>query len=142
MDRQPEVVEKLTALLGYVDELEECTQVSLDEYRANRILRRAVERLCQVIVECAVDVNSILVDDAGRPPPRSARESFEEAHTLGVLDEDVRRRFCQTYVGLRNRIVHDYDTLDDRILLASAQRLVGDARRFVANVDRHQGEPQ
>jgi len=135
MEHKAEIAEKLTALIGYVDELEECSNVTPDEYRRDSVRRRAVERLCQVVVECAVDVNAMLIEAAGGSPPRSARESFEEAHGLGAVQENVRRRFCQTYVGLRNRIVHDYDTLDDAIVLKTAHRLVEDARVFAVDVN-------
>lgn len=137
MEYRDQVIEKLTALVGYLDELDEAVSTSIEAYRSNRVLRRAVERLCQVVVECTVDVNGLLIEAEGGPPPRSARESFEEAHRLGIIDDDIRRPFCQTYVGLRNRIVHDYDRLDDEIVIRSARRLVEDARRFVTCVNTH-----
>ena len=43
-------------------------------------------------------------------------------------------RYRQTYVGLRNRIVHDYDVLDDRIVFYTARRLLDDARSYTAAV--------
>lgn len=36
--------------------------------------------------------------------------------------------------GLRNRIVHDYETLDNRILFDSAKRLRKDARVFLSQI--------
>lgn len=39
--------------------------------------------------------------------------------------------------GLRNRIVHDYETLDDRILFDSAKRLLKDAQAFLKAVNRY-----
>ena len=123
--------------MGYLDELGEAVSASVEAYRSDRVLRRAVERLCQVVVECSVDVNGLLIEAEGGPPPRSARESFEEAHGLGIIDDDIRRPFCHTYVGLRNRIVHDYDRLDDEIVIRTARRLVGDGRQFVTSVNGH-----
>ena len=40
-------------------------------------------------------------------------------------------RFHQTYVGLRNRIVHDYDVLNNHIVFYTARRLLDDARSYI-----------
>lgn len=49
-----------------------------------------------------------------------------------IIDEYLLERFHQTYVGLRNRIVHDYDVLDNRIVFHTARRLLDDARSYIA----------
>jgi uncharacterized protein YutE (UPF0331/DUF86 family) len=74
---------------------------------------------------------------AGRPSPGSLREAFDGIRELGVLDEKLLERFNRTYVGLRNRIVHDYETLDNRILFDSAKRLHRDAQAFLKSVTRY-----
>jgi len=125
--------QKLTNLTAYVDELAPYLLVSYREYREMSGRQRIVERLAQVIVECAIDTNGMLLIDAGQPPARSARQSFEAIHRLGIIDEHLLSRF-QRYVGMRNRIVHDYDRLDSRILFHSAQRLLDDARVYVVQV--------
>lgn len=124
---------KLTNLTAYLDELAPYLTITYPEYRERPGQRRIVERLAQVIVECAIDVNGLLLSDAGQPPAQSARQSFEAVHELGVIDEHLSSSF-QRYVGMRNRIVHDYDRLDNRLLFYSARRLLGDARTYVVQV--------
>jgi uncharacterized protein YutE (UPF0331/DUF86 family) len=48
--------------------------------------------------------------------------------------------YQQTYVGLRNRIVHDYDVLDSRVVYLTARRLLEDARKYVRSVYRYLSE--
>jgi uncharacterized protein YutE (UPF0331/DUF86 family) len=48
--------------------------------------------------------------------------------------------YQQTYVGLRNRIVHDYDVLDSRVVYLTARRLLEDARKYVGSVYRYLSE--
>lgn len=125
--------QKLANLTAYVDELAPYLAVSFREYQEAPGHQRIVERLAQVIVECAIDANGMLLIDAGQPPARSARESYEAIHRLGIIDEHLLSRF-RRYVGMRNRIVHDYDRLDSRILFYSAQRLLDDARAYVVQI--------
>jgi uncharacterized protein YutE (UPF0331/DUF86 family) len=51
-----------------------------------------------------------------------------------VLEDELASLFGRRYVGLRNRIVHDYDRLDDRLVVLAARRLVDDAREYGAQV--------
>ena len=96
-----------------------------------------VERLAQVIIESAIDTNNLLVGTSGGAPASTARESFAAVHALEVIDDYLLTRFRQTYVGLRNRIVHDYDVLDSRLVYLTAKRLMEDAREYVGSVYRY-----
>lgn len=124
---------KLVNLTAYVNELSPYLDVSYQEHRERPGNRRIVERLAQVIVECAIDVNGMLLLGAGQSPAQSAGQSFEAVHELGIIDEHLLSRF-RRYVGMRNRIVHDYDRLDNRTLFYSARRLLDDARVYVVQI--------
>ena len=93
-----------------------------------------VERLAQVIIESAIDTNNLLIVASGGAPASTARESFAAVHALGAIDDYLLTRFRQTYVSLRNRIVHDYDVLDNRVVYLTARRLMEDARKYVGSV--------
>ncbi|MFQ6100649.1 MAG: DUF86 domain-containing protein [Anaerolineae bacterium] len=124
---------KLTNLTAYVKELAPYLSASYQEHRERPGNRRIVERLAQVIVECAIDINGMLLISTEQPPAQSARQSFEAIHQLGIIDEHLLPRF-RRYVGMRNRIVHDYDRLDNRTLFYSARRLLDDARAYIVQV--------
>ncbi len=74
---RPEIVRrKLSHLDGYLDELERYRDVDLEMYLAASGPRRAVERLIQLIVETAADVNvHVPTELEGRPPTTTARRS-------------------------------------------------------------------
>lgn len=131
--RRDLVNRKLVLLVGYADELAALLEPR-QEGPSGNIERRATERLVQLIVEVTVDTNNLLADSAGLPPPPTSRASFEAARTCRAIREELARRFLVSYVGLRNRIVHDYDRLDDRLVVLAARRLVDDAREYGAQV--------
>lgn len=123
---------KLTALAAYLDELDATLPDTLVSYTAHSTVRRAVERLVQVVVESAADTGDLLLAEEGRVVGETARDIFEGLHSAGVIDDTLRRRFAYEYSGLRNRIVHDYDELDNAAVWQAARQLVPDGRALLA----------
>ena len=135
---------KLRSLLEYLDELESELPARTEDYlSAGRVLHGFVERKCQVAVEGAIDANGLLLSLAEEAVPASAREGFEGMRKLGAIEEETRRHFSDTFVGFRNRLVHDYERLDQRIIYHTARRLIFFGRQFVTDLtvylDRQQG---
>lgn len=136
MERDPfePVRGKLHSMLRYLDELSSELPAKVDDYlSAGQILRGFVERKCQVSIECAIDANGLLISITGGAVPPSARDSFEAVHQLDAIEEEVCRRFQNTLVGFRNRLVHDYEQLDNRIVYYTARLLVTYGKRYVTN---------
>lgn len=137
-ERQARLIQqKLMNMDSYIEELGPYLESSLEEYLEKPGQRRVVERLAQIIIESAIDTNNLLIVASGDVPASTARESFAAVHALGVIDDYLLTCFRQTYVGLRNRIVHDYDVLDNRVVYFTARRLVEDARKYVGSVYRY-----
>lgn len=61
MSDQDRICAKLDKLQSYYTELKYLSSISLNEYISNSIYRRAVERTMQLIVECATDINNMLL---------------------------------------------------------------------------------
>lgn len=123
---------KLAALVSYLDELDATVPSTEAAYAADSTLRRAVERLVQVVVEAATDAADLLLAAEGRTVGESTREIFEALHAAGAIDDGLRRRFAYEHSALRNRIVHDYDELDNAAVWRAARQLVPDGRALAA----------
>lgn len=129
--------QKMANLTSCLGELEPLVTGAFPGPKWSRVQQRAVERLIQVVVESLIDVNTLVVADAKAPPATSAREGFERVHSLGVIQTRLLDRFGHEYVKLRNRIVHAYDTLDDRTVYYKAQRLVKETKQYQQAIDRY-----
>jgi uncharacterized protein YutE (UPF0331/DUF86 family) len=126
---------KLRSLLEYLDELESELPARTEDYlSAGRVLHGFVERKCQIAVECAIDANALLLSLTREAIPASARDLFEEVRQLGAIEEEVRRRFNDTFIGFRNRLVHDYERLDQRAVYHTARLLIFYGRQFATNL--------
>lgn len=99
------IYDKLASLIAYISELDPHSRVSLDEYLASPLLRRAVERLFQIIVEAITDITDLILTELGQEPPAAARESLAKLQELGILSDTLADRLIQ-FVGVRNRLVH------------------------------------
>lgn len=86
-----------------------------DEVLAERYLERIVGRM--------LDINYHLLIESGQPPPRDYYESFTHLAHAGVLPSAFASRIAAC-AGLRNRLVHEYDSIDpERVHEAAASAL-------------------
>lgn len=124
----------LAAMRRYTEELAARLGVTPDVYATDRDRQLMVERLCQLVIECAIDTNGRLMDGLGQPPPESARESFDAVEEAGILGPQLTAAFRDTFVGFGNRLVHAYERIDNAITYRTAGRLVEAGRDYVAAV--------
>lgn len=121
---------KLAAITRNLGDLAKVERLSLVEYRAERLRQKGIERLLQETIEAAVDTNLHLLRAAGHATPSDYYGSFVQAGARGVIPVELAVQLAPA-AGLRNRLVHEYDAIDDAIVL----RAVGETRaQFAAYV--------
>lgn len=124
---------KLARIRRNLDELEPIAELSLGEYRTDLMRRKAVERLLQEAIEAAVDVNLHLLRALDRPTPPDYYESFVALGRTRVLSAELADRLAPA-AGLRNRLVHEYDEIDDEKVLEAVRGARGDFTSYVRSV--------
>lgn len=70
-----------------------------------------VERHLHLVLECAIDVGEMVIAANGWERPEENRDVFRVLGEREVLPKDLATRL-QSAAGLRNLLVHQYDTLD------------------------------
>ncbi|MFQ5743875.1 MAG: DUF86 domain-containing protein [Acidobacteriota bacterium] len=130
---------KMAVIARNLDDLAAIAGLSLAAYQSDRFRKKGTERLLQETVEAAVDVNIHLLRMAAAPTPPDYYESFTALGRAGIISAALAERLAPA-AGLRNRLVHEYDEIDDAIVLEA----VGEARRefgeYVAAIERHLAE--
>lgn len=77
---KPAVVEeKLAKLVGFLKELEGIRPMSFEKYKTDPAIKRSCERLIQLIVESAADINSAVITGLGHLPPKDYYDTFIRA---------------------------------------------------------------
>lgn len=124
---------KLISLVGYTKELKPLLDYSYEQYESNYFIKRTGERLIQLIIENMVDVNSIIISQKNFPPPKDYYSSFERLGTIDILPSDFAVSLAPC-TGMRNRLVHEYDQIDDRIVFNSIGKLLEMVNQYIGYV--------
>jgi uncharacterized protein YutE (UPF0331/DUF86 family) len=109
---------------------------SADDLAAAPLERAAAERLVQVVVDLAVDVNSHLVVASGAAAPETGRESFPAAAAIGALDDELAERLAPS-AGLRNLLVHRYADIRLDLLAAGVAATLEDFPSYIRQISTH-----
>ena len=125
---------KLAAISQNLSDLRPIADLSLSEYMSDRLRRKAVERLLQEVVEAAVDVNLHVLRTLEVELPGDYYTSFIELGRRGVIAQELAEQLAPA-AGLRNRLVHEYDTIDDSIVLDAVGLANHDFRAFVTAIE-------
>ncbi|NMA10987.1 MAG: DUF86 domain-containing protein, partial [Methanomicrobiales archaeon] len=99
-----------------------------EEILTDRILRKAMYKEFQEAVEAAADICALM----RRSLDSSAQDDYSNVDYLverEIVSADLGKALKEAN-GLRNRLVHEYDGVNDRIAYASIARLTETLREF------------
>ena len=120
MEEKVLIRRKLNKMSEYIDELIEVNKYTLDDYLDNFYMKRTAERLIQLIVEVATDINGHIVVDEGYSPPEDYYNSFLKLSETGAISIDFAKELAPS-AGLRNRLLYEYEEIDDEIVFNSVK---------------------
>ena len=121
------IVEVLRALGPLAD-------LSLEAYRSQLYQRKAAERLLQEAIEAALDISAHLIAEQGAPIPEDYYGGFIALAALQVVPESLARDLAPS-AGLRNRLVHEYEAIDDAKVLKAIGMTLKLYPQFVSAVE-------
>lgn len=119
---------KLVALHRYRD-----TLGTLQEAGDDPVTRYSRRYLVQAGIQVCLDVANHLIADAGWEPVGEFRDAFTRLEEHGVINAEVAERL-RAMVGMRNRLVHLYDEVDDMLVARAAREELGDWDAFARAV--------
>ncbi|MBI5307934.1 MAG: DUF86 domain-containing protein [Planctomycetes bacterium] len=108
------LISKIGHIRNYFEELKSFKPVGFHEYLQDKIRRRAIERLLQLVVEVACDINSFVLSKKGIVA-ESYHDSFLKMGELEMIERPVALKLAKT-TGLRNRIIHEYGEYKDEVV--------------------------
>lgn len=121
--------EKLRLLAEYIADLEEQKNVSLQELKRNKLLRRYIERTLHLAVEACLDIGSHIIADLGLREPEDNKDIMAVLGEAGYIPPAKIASF-KKMAQFRNVIVHDYARIDPEILLGIIRNNLEDLRLF------------
>ena len=130
------VTRKLLLIARDLDELAVIRDRGLDSYLTSRVDQAVAERHLQRMIGRMIDVNYHLLTGSGQAPPADYYGSFVQLASIGVVDAGFAHGLAAC-AGLRNRIVHDYDELDHRMVYAALDRALTEIPAYLGSVQRY-----
>jgi len=125
---------KLSRLNMYLEKLKPISKKKLKEYKSDFYIKFSTERLIQLIVECAADINSHVIVETNNRPPEDYRSSFIKAAEAGLISRDLAERLKGSG-GMRNILVHEYMEIDDEKVYEVIPQTMKDYNEYIKQVD-------
>ena len=128
------VVDKLIRMHQYITELQALKPESYQQYKADHKTRYAVERVMQLVVDLALDVNNILLTHHKKPPASDYYNSFIDLSECDVFEIQFALAIAPS-TGLRNRLVHEYEEINDKVVYDSINVMVDMYSQYMEKVN-------
>ncbi len=127
------IAARLKLLAEYTNDLAEMRDVTLEEYRDNKLIRRAIERTLQMAIEACLDVGHRLITTHGFRAPADSADVFVVLGEEGAISPDLASHLVKM-ARFRNLLVHEYSRLDDSLVYGIFTRQTTDFEAFVRGV--------
>ena len=109
--------------------MEELKDVTVEEYSKDWKIQRAVERTLQIAIELCVDIANHIISDEGWRVPVSYSDTFKVLKENKVIDNEL-FSIMERMARFRNIIVHNYDKLDQTIILDILKKNLEDFMKY------------
>lgn len=122
------ILSKLDELNSYLMELEEVAPKNFEEYVGSIEKKRACERLLHILIECVIDICTLMVKGLRLGLPSGEEDLFEKLEKRKIITKEMKGKL-KTMRGFRNILVHRYGEVDDELVFDSLKN-VDDFRQF------------
>lgn len=129
------VESKMSDLDGYLKELEPLLREEPRLIIENNLKLRTVERLFQLIVDTAVDINTHIIAESGFSLPDDYQNTFIVLAENKVVAMDFALKVAPS-VGLRNLVVHKYGRVNVKKMVNDIKNEIGQYREYLGYIDR------
>lgn len=127
---------KMQTLNTYLDEIKPLVEITFTEYKKDYVKRHAVEKLIELIVEIASDINRNVIEAQKGSPASNYYSAFTQLSELKILPEALSLRLAST-TGLRNRLVHRYEEIDHKVVYHSLVRMLPDYLQYFKWIEKY-----
>ncbi|MDI6732064.1 MAG: DUF86 domain-containing protein [Candidatus Margulisbacteria bacterium] len=125
---------KLAKITECLIELKQVEQIPFETYRKDKKTKGYTERLLQLIVEAASDINDHITVSLGKRPPEDYKTSFRHAAEAKLILNELAEELEKS-AGMRNILVHEYMKIDDQIVYSTIPLAIKHYTEYVKQVN-------
>lgn len=124
------IKEKIRMIQSDLLHLEDYKDLSFDEVAKDYATHKIVERIIEIVINEAIDINQHLIVELGKGElPFDYKESFLLLVDFKILPKNFAQKIAKS-VGLRNILVHQYRKLDEKIFYYSIKDCLSQYTRY------------
>ena len=123
------ILRKLSALEEYLEQITEYRTISIEQYANDWKNQRIIERTLQMMVETCIDIAGHIISDMKYRIPTSYADSFSVLAENGIVDNNLSQSL-EKMAKFRNVVVHDYDRVDEEIVIGILRKNLDDFVKF------------
>ena len=121
---------KMADVQGYFKELQPILKEESRDIIENNLKLHTVERLFQLIVDTAIDINTHIIAESGFNIPDDYQSTFIVLGENKVLPMDFAGKIAPS-VGLRNLIIHRYGRVDFKRMIDDIKNEISDYLEYL-----------
>ena len=133
------VVEKLTNLKEYLLQIKSLFTAEDKDILSDSVKMHAVERLLQLVVDAMLDINQHIIREKNLEISEDFQGTFYVLGENMILPEEFANKIAPV-VGMRNRIVHGYETLNKNLLITNLRNNYSDFEKYIALIQKYISE--
>lgn len=130
------VFQKIKEILNCLKEIEPLFGFSDKDIVKDSYKLHTAERLLQLIVDAAIDINQHFIIELNLKSSDDFQGTFYILGENGILPADFAQKLAPV-VGLRNRIVHRYESLDKELFTKSFRENYPDFKKYVGFINKY-----
>lgn len=124
---------KISQLETYVQDVRSMRHTPQTDYTASSTTEAAAERRLEKAIQCAIDIASYIVAKEALGTPTQYKDVFFFLGRAGMLPPDLTDRL-ESMAGFRNKLIHEYETIDPTWVYELVQTDVDDLVAFAQAV--------
>jgi uncharacterized protein YutE (UPF0331/DUF86 family) len=124
---------RLDWILDYLQELQPLTMLSLDGFLADTYKRRGAERLLEITIQAALDINNHLLKEHFRVAKKTNSDGFLEMGQSGALTPELSQQINKSG-SFRNRLAHHYDEVDPELVFQFTPQAISQFSQYVEQI--------
>src|SRR3989344_2878650 len=124
------VISKIERIRENVEKIRLKLQLSDDAILHSEDILAVLERYFQLIVDYAIDINHHFIKEDGFGIPDDLQSTFTSLGEHGLLPKGFAAKISKS-VGLRNRIVHQYEDVKPAVFVKNLRENIGDYDEYI-----------
>jgi len=130
------VYQKLEEIISYLKEIKDFLKSSDREILVDSGKLHIAERLLQLVVDIMIDINQHFIRELNLKISEDFQGTFYILGEKKILPKNFAQKIAPV-VGLRNRIVHRYDTLDKKLFIKTFRKNYPDFEKYIKLINRY-----